>query len=260
MRVKAQSTSGAVRMSPGPNEPRKTYSFSTFVNTNKARVPFAYVMTISEPQADAHVKVYNPKAVEVASATTTGNAAFIFAPPDGGPVQTFDHVQVRPRKGGFKVHFLKDQTFKGMSGIDLISENSARWLLSRAMAYGITRQPVVQAPLTDRFVWMDGRPIGYQLMIEQPNKSFLSRNKRNDSGNLKVLSFEDGLIRQHAKRTTGSHQDLVDLHKNLTRAPATAQWEFIEKHFNVEEFTGYYAVNMCVSELGWVFQQLLVLS
>ena len=98
--------------------------------------------------------------------------------------------------------------------------------------------------------------MGYQLLIEQPNKAFLKRNERDDTGTLyKVLWYENGLIRQHEKHTrlAEGHQDLIDLHKKLSGSSGAAQWQFIEQNFNVDEFAGYYAVNMCIQNWDGFF-------
>jgi hypothetical protein len=256
-RIKATSLNGSTRLSPAPTEPRPAYSFSTFVNTNSATIPFAFVFYISPPEPDQKLTVGYPKKVEVPSGSTKGNAAFIYLPPGGNKVQTFDYVHVRPRKGGFKVHFQKDDRFKSMTGINVISEGPPRWLLSEPMAYELYHAANVPAPLTEHLrVWVDGRPIGYQLVIEQPNKAFLKRNERDDTGNLyKVLWYEDGLVKQHEKKTrfAEGHQDLIDMHKKLTGCSGAAQWQFIEQNFNLEEFTGYYAVNMCIQNWDGFF-------
>lgn len=188
---------------------------------------------------------------------TRGNAAFIYAPPGGGEVVTYDYVRVRPRKGGFKAHFLKDQPFKGMTGINVVSEGPSRWLLSEPMAYELYRLAGVPACSTEHLrVWEDGHLQGYRLLIEQPNKAFLTRNKRNDRGYLyKVNYWNQGLVGQYGKRTryATTHQDLVALHRGLTGKSGSTQWEFIRANFNVEEFAGYYAVNMCIENWDGFF-------
>jgi len=181
LRVKAESEAGAVRFNPSPSEPQPTYSYSTIVNTNTARIAFAYVINVSRPQRQSQVEVGNGHRFEVPASPTRGNGAFVYVPPDGGEVQTFDYVSIRPRKGGFKVKFGKDH-FKEMSGINVIFEGPPRWVLSEPMAYELYHlagNPACQAEHVR--VWMDGRPMGYQLLIEQPNKGFLSRNQRDNS-------------------------------------------------------------------------------
>lgn len=256
-RVKAVNSVGTSRFAPSPNEPRPAYSYSTYVNTNTARIAFAYVLNVAPLQSKSETAVWNGRAFRVPTDPTRGNAAFIYAPPRGSNVLTFDYIHVRPRKGGFKAHFLKDQEFKGMTGINVIFENSPRWLLSEPMAYELYRLAGVPACLTEHVrTWEDGRPLGYHLLIEQPNKAFLSRNERNSQGYLyKVNYWSQGLVGQHGKRTrrATTHDDLIALHRGLTSNSGAAQWEFIQQNFNVEEFTGYYAVNMCIQNWDGFF-------
>ncbi len=256
-RIKAVNGMGSVRFAPARNEPRPAYSYSTFVNTNSARIPFVYVLNVAPPQSKSQTRVWNGRSFQVPADPTRGNAAFIYAPPGGGELVTFDYVRVRPRKGGFKAHFLKDQTFKGMTGIDVIFESSPRWVLSEPMAYELYRLAGVPACLTEHVrTWEDGHPLGYQLLLEQPNKAFLTRNQRDDRGYLyKVNYWSQGLVAQHGKRTrrATTSEDLVALHSGLTGKSGDAQWEFIRQNFNVEEFTGYYAVNMCIQNWDGFF-------
>ena len=247
----------ASRLEPGPNEPLPTFSYSTVVNTNTARIAFAYVINVSRPPPEGHVRVWNGRAFDLVSKPTRGDAALVYVPPSGGEVLTFDHVYARRRKGGLKVHFKKEHSFKGMTGINVIFENSPRWLLSEPMAYELFRLAGVPACLTEHVrLWVDGRLAGYYLVIEQPNKSFLARNSRNDNGSLyKVYWMYQGLVNQHHKKTrlATEYDDLVGLEAGLTRTKGDAQWQFIQKNFNVEEFTGYYAVSMCVQNWDGFF-------
>ena len=60
--------------------------------------------------------------------------------------------------------------------------------------------------------------MGYHLMVEQPNASFLRRNQRDPDGNLyKLLWYGRDLVGQHEKKNnpeTG-HTDLVALVRSL---------------------------------------------
>ena len=247
----------ATRLEPGPNEPLPTFSYSTVLNTNSARIAFAYVIHVSPSVPESHVRVWNGKTYDVPSSPTRGDGAFIYVPPSGGEVLTFDHVYVRPRKGGMKVHFKKEHSFKGMTGINVIFESSPRWLLSEAMGYELFRLAGVPACLTEHVrLWMDGRPYGYYFVIEQPNKSFLARNQRNDNGSLyKVYWMYQSLVDQHHKKTRPAtdYDDIINLEAGLTRTKGEKQWQFIQKNFNVDEFAGYYAVSMCVQNWDGFF-------
>jgi len=255
-RIKA-SNAEATRIQPGPNEPLPTFSYCTMQNTNTARVPFAYLIHVSRTVPESTVRVWNKRVYEIKSSPTRSDSAFIYVPPAGEEVQTFDHVYVRRRKGGMKVHFKKEHSFKGMTGINVIFESSPRWLLSEPMAYELYRLAGVPACLTEHLrLWVDGRLAGYYLVIEQPNKSFLARNKRNDAGSLyKVYWMYQGLVDQHRKKTRRATEpdDLVNLEAGLTKTSGEQQWQFIQKNFNVDEFAGYYAVNMCIENWDGFF-------
>jgi spore coat protein CotH len=188
---------------------------------------------------------------------TPRGSALICLPPGAKEALIFDHVRVRPRKGGWKVHFLKDQAFDRMTGINLIFEFSPRYVLSEPLAYELYRRAGVPAPLTQHArLWLDRRPFGYYLLVEQPNKSFLRRNERDENGNLyKLLWYGQGVVGQHEKKInlhTG-HEDIVQLIDGLRRNTGARQWEFIQQHFNVEEIASYYAVNMCIQNWDGFF-------
>jgi hypothetical protein len=247
-RIKAVDAKGTTRFLPATNEPLPTLSYATFVNTNQGRIPFAYVLNVSRPVAESRFAYRNNRSIPTESAR--GNGAFIYLPPEGGEVLTFDHVYIRPRHGGFKVHFHKHQPFQSMTGINIISEGPDRWMLSEPLSYEVYRLAEVPACLTEHLrLWYDGRPRGYQLLVEQPNKAFLARNKRDDTGNLYKLIWQGrGIVGQHEKKThldTG-HQDLIEVIQTMDNKTGNDQWEFIQKNFNVDEFISYYAVNMCI--------------
>jgi hypothetical protein len=256
-RIKVTNGNGGERLKPSPTEPQPSYSYASVANTNSARIAFAYVVNVGHPQRQGRVAVWNERTFQIPTSPTRGNGAFIYVPPDGGEVQTFDYVSIRPRKGGFKVKFKKEHPFKGMTGINVIFEGPARWVLSEPMAYELYHLAGVPACLAEHVrVWIDGRCLGYQLLIEQPNKAFLSRNKRDDSGSLyKVNWMGQGLRGQHIKKTrqASSPDDLVALYDGLSHSSGADQWDYIQKHFNVDEFINYYAVNMCIENWDGFF-------
>lgn len=253
--VRARSVSGAERHCPAQTEPRPTFSCGTFVNTNTARIPFLQLQTLNAVErapgsrkARAATRHWGKGAPN--SHETWGSLA-VYLPPGGEPAQVYDHVHIRPRKGGVKVHFHKDQPFAGMTGINVIYEEDApRWLLSEPLAYDLYRLAGVPVPFAQHVrLWSDGQPLGYYLLVEQPNQTFLRRNGRDPDGDLfKLLWYERGLVAQHEKKTnpqTG-HHELLRLIEGLNRTSDAAQWDFIQQHFNVDEMIDYYAVNMCI--------------
>jgi len=196
-------------MRPAANEPRPTFSYGTFVNTNRARVPFLQVFTLGvmdrpgRPQPFGRARPRNA-VTPSPEMPSSGGSAVICMPPNSEEVELFDHVRVRPRKGGWKVRFLKDQTFDEMTGINLLFEFAPRYVLSEPMACELYRRAGVPAPATQHVrLWFDGRARGYFLVVEQPNKSFLRRNRRDENGNLyKMLWCEQGVVGQHEKKPT----------------------------------------------------------
>ena len=256
-RLKAVDATGAERIEPPAYEPRPTYSYSTLVNTNTAGIPFGFVMHVGQPERPAPNRMRAPAGFQTPALPGRGTSAFIYMPTGGGQVQTFDYVRITPRKGGFKVRFQRDRALNGMTTVNIIFESSPRWVLAEPLSYEVYRMAGVPAELTDHIrVWMDGRPMGYYLLIEQPNKSFLTRNGRNDSGNLyKLIWYGQGVIGQHEKKTnpTTGHDDLLKVIDGLNKKRGAEQWDFIQQTFNVEELINYFAVNMCIQNWDGFF-------
>jgi hypothetical protein len=237
-RIKAADAAGAERVQPSENEPRPTHSYYVPAVSNDARIPFGFVISTGPAERPGTSLYGGPRGRVPASAPTQGNAAFVYVPPGGAP-QVFDHVRVTPRHGGFKIRFLKDQPLNGITVANLPFEGAPRWVLAEPLAYELYRRAGVPAPLSEHVrIWKDGRLAGYQLLVEQPNKSFLARNSRDDTGNLyKLIWYGQGLVGQHEKKThpAGGHTDLVQLVNGLNRTRGAEQWEFIRENFNVEE-------------------------
>ena len=243
-RIRAVDGAGTERIFPSTNELRPALSYSTFLNTNQARIPFGMILhsVAATPR--------RPSGPAPPVPATRGSNTFIYLPPDGGAVEAFDQVEVVPRKGGFKIRFLKDQTLRGMSAVNVFFEDLPRRVLSEPFSYELYRLAGVPAELNDHIrLWVDGKPVGYNLLVEQPNKSFLRRNGRDDTGNLYKLIWQgSGLVGQHEKKSnpTTGHDDLVEAVRNLGQLSGMAQWNYIDQHFNVTNFINYYAVNMCI--------------
>jgi hypothetical protein len=245
-RIEAIDSAGAKRSSPAPNDLRRAWSYSTFVNNNSATVPIGLLWETSGKAASLYRRTFG----ETKDEPARGRDTFIYLPPAGGQVQTFDFVHAPRRNGGFKVHFLKDQTLRGMTSINLIFEASPRFVLAEPLAYEVYRLAGVPAETTEHIrLSVNGTGLGYHLLVEQPNKSFLARHHRNTSGNLyKLIWYGRGVIGKHEKKTnlTGGHDDLLAVLDRLNKTRGAEQWAFIQKHFNVEEFASYFAVNMCI--------------
>ena len=259
--IHAKSVSGAERICPSRTEPRPTFSCTTWVNTNSADIPFLNVLTLGSAPPQQPPRFRSSSTRRGASVPLEprelANGAVIHFPRDRKEVQLFDHVHVRPRNGGWKVHFHGDQPFDQMTGINLLFEASPRYVLAEPLAYDLYRKAGVPAPSSYHVrLWKDQQPLGYHLLVEQPNKAFLRRQGWDEDGNLyKLLWYGQGVVGQHEKKTnpqTG-HQDLVTLVERLNGASGAAQWELIHKEFQVEEMINYYAVNMCIQNWDGFF-------
>lgn len=186
-----------------------------------------------------------------------GTSAFVYVRAKTGEVEVFDFINVTPRNGGRKVRFHRDRPLDGMTTINLIYEGVDRFILSEVLAYEVYRKAGNAACRTDIVrTWVDGQPLGFQLLIEQPNKAFLRRNKLNAGGNLyKCVWYGQGLVGTHEKKTHvhEGHDDLVKLDEELRKAKGEEQWEVIKKRFDVPQFATYYAVNMVLSNWDGYF-------
>ena len=237
---------GTKRIAPAENEAAPTFSVLHFANTNRATIPFAFLMRTGSSQRSRSGWQGGQGQPEPAR----GNGAFVFADTNGGPVQLFDHVQVERRSGGWNVHFLRDQPFDGMSSLNVIFEDF-RWALTEPIGYEIYRRAGVPAPRAGHMrVWENGRPRGYFLWVEQVNKAFLNYRKRDSDGDMfKLLWYGRDVVGQHDKRTnplTG-HTNLLALIKALDRTRGGEQWQLIRDRFNVGEMASYYAVNHLIA-------------
>ncbi|HAM72467.1 MAG TPA: hypothetical protein DCM86_12565, partial [Verrucomicrobiales bacterium] len=188
-----------------------------------------------------------------------GNAAFVYVEPGSSEPKLYDFVQAPTRSGGWKVHFARDGSLNGMTGIDLILEASERWVLAEPLAFEFHRRAGLPAPLTD-FVrlWVDGQLVGYRLLIEQPNKSFLRRNGLRDDGNLYKANWTGrGLVGQNQKRTNlqGTHEDLIQLVDQLEKSKSSPdeQWGIIRRQLDVAEVLNHYAARMLISDWDGFF-------
>ncbi len=255
-RIAALDSTGAERLVPSTNDVRPAWSYATFVNTNTACVPLAFVIRAGGERGLAYPRrAAMFGAIGISAAR--GEDAFVYLPPGGGEVKAFDFIRATPRKGGQKLRLLKDQTFFGMTTLNIIFE-TPRAALAEPLSYELYRRAGVPAPYAEHWrLWVDGRPLGYQLVFEQVNKSFLIRHGRDDSGQLyKLLWYGRGIVGQHEKKThlQDGHEDLLEVIENLNAATnAEAQWTFIQKNFNVTNFIDYFAVNMCIQNWDGFF-------
>ena len=183
-------------------------------------------------------------------------SALVFLEPGSERPQFFDFVQVNGRKGGQKVHLHKDRTLRGMTTVGIIFEGESA-VVVEPLAYEVYRKAGMAAEesFPVRLV-VNGKPSGYSLLVEQPNQNFLRRNRVKDGGNLyKLLWFGQGVAGQHEKHSNrhADHDDLVALVDGLEKVSGAEQWDYIRRHFDVEQVATYFAVNMVLSHWDGFF-------
>ena len=255
-RIRATDAAGNTRFFPAETEPRPALSFYVHDVIEPGKIPFAWI--INTTAAEVSKGRNNREQFRFGPWANNGNrqegpykSAFVAYDPATRKTRLFDFVQVNPRKGGRKIHFYSDQPFDEMTGINLIFEEDERFPLTEMMAYEVYRRAGMPAEKSYHMrCWVNGQPIGYQLLVEQPNRGFLRRYKVRDDGNLyKLLWFGNGLTGQHAKKTNKreGHQDLQALVADLNKTRDREQWDIIKKNFDVEEVANYFAVNMVLS-------------
>ncbi len=183
-------------------------------------------------------------------------SAFVYFDPASGGIELYDFVKITPRAGGQKVHFHKDRLFHNMAGINLIYESDTA-VLVEPLAYEVYRKVGVAAEQSYHVrLWIDGSPAGYYLLVEQPDRAFLRRNKISDDGNLyKLLWYGQGIVGQHEKKTHTrlSHDDIVDIINKLEKTSGDEQWKIILENFDVEEVVNYFAASMALSNWDGFF-------
>jgi hypothetical protein len=257
-RVRALDAKGGERSFPHENDLRPAYSVYVHDKFELGKNPFGLILNVGEAEFRAAQRdTGQGTGGSGTDPHARGKSAFVYVNPKTGEPRLFDFIHVVPRKGGRKIHFHKDRPLNGMTSVNLFYENKDRFVLAEWLAYEVYRKAGNVAPRSD-FVrtWIDGRPIGIQLLVEQPNKAFLHHNKVRDDGNLyKILWYGNGLIGQHEKKshTHEGHDDLVQLVEQLNSTRGEDQWAVIKKNFNGEQVVNYFAVNMVLSHWDGFF-------
>ena len=252
---------GAERIFPSPDAPRPAASF--YVADPPAAAAIAQGWLINVDGFERGVgKFDKPNGEGRQPEPARGQSAFVYFPPDQGAPQLYDFIRATHRHGGFKLRFHSDQLLDDVSVLNVLSEGPSRYALSEYLSFEMFRRADVPSPKSGhiRFT-IDGRPKGFLLTVEQPNRGFLRRNERDTEGNLyKILWFGRGIVGQHEKKTNRheGHDDVVGAVSSLRRLKGDAQWRYIQQHFNVPEFASYYAVNMCLSNWDGFFNNYFV--
>ena len=277
-RIKAINRAGLERIYPHPNDLRPTHSLWAHPAYKAGQIPFGLVMRFpavesgAQPEsagsmvnrrADRPPNKFGPPPV----LPPRGASAFVYVDQKTGKPTLFDHINITVRgialvsqgeaNGGYKVHFHKDHTLQDMTSVNLIFEGNERFILAEALSYELFRRAGNPVSVTDFIrVWADGRLVGYHLLMEQPNRSFLRRNQLRDDGNLyKVNWFGGSIARNHEKKTHihEGQDDILDIVARLRGTRGEEQWKIIQENFNVPAFVNYFAINQLVCDWDGFF-------
>lgn len=272
-RIQAHGTNGARRFFPPETEPRPALSSYVQAPFEPAKVPFGWMIYTTDAEFKAAEKRSKAPARggfnagmfgrsrddadDADKKAVSSRSAYIYFDPARKGLEVFDFAEIEPRKGGWKVHFAKGQMLREMSTINLIFEHDEKFVLAEPLAYEVYRQAGMAAAQSHHVrIWQDGQPLGYHLLVEQPNRAFLRRNKIADDGNLyKILWYERGVVGQHEKKTNTREgpDDIVELVDALGKAKGDALWELIKKNFDVRQVVNYFAVNTVLSHWDGFF-------
>lgn len=259
-RIHVKNSQNAVTIYPAPESLKPAFSF--YVSDYHADSLIPHVMIMNPSGTEQAKRKYDIRASAIVPEPSRGNSTFVFFPVGSEVPEVRDFVRVSRRSGGFKIRFQSREPFQEMTTINLLDEGKPRFALSEYLSFELYRMAGVPAPRSGHYrLRMDGRWMGYQLMVEQVNKAFLRNNERNDEGNLyKLLWYGRNFIQQHEKKTnldTG-HDDIIKLSQALGRLNGDQEWRYIQQHFNVEEFAAYYAVSQCISNWDGFFNNYFV--
>ncbi len=263
-RVKVESD-GASRFYPSENDLCDT--FSTYIHDAwpASKIPLGFIIRGEAPRAMRGIRGFFGGGGPGAGGQTSGprpprgTSAFVYVDNKTGKTTLFDHINAPERPGGrgYKVHFHKDDTLNGMTAISVIFEGNERFLLDEYLAYDLYHRAGNAAPNSDFMrLFVDGRMIGYHLVVENPNRSFIRRNKLDDTGDLfKIRWFGRGIEGQHDRKTNtqSGHEDLIAIIDKLRKTRGDEQWKVIQDNFNVNEVATYFAVNMVLSHWDGYF-------
>ncbi|MBY0229798.1 MAG: CotH kinase family protein [Gemmataceae bacterium] len=243
----------AVRLHPHPEEVRPAFSVYVRGDEKPGKIPLGFIVNT------VRAKEGRPKffgAPPSPAPPPRGTSAYVHVD-TAGKARLFDFIHVTPRNGGRKVRFHKDRPLDGMRTINLIHEHVDRFALSEHLSMRVHALAGNAAPRTG-FVrtWIDGSPIGYQLLVEQPNKAYLKRHGLHANGNLYKANWTGWTITgRHEKKTntrTG-HDDLLKLVADLGKGKAEDKRKVIEKEIDARQVATHYAVRTILSDWDGFF-------
>ena len=145
--------------------------------------------------------------------------------------------------------FVPRQKLFGLSKIMLNNSSQDTSLLSEYLATGLFRDAGVPAArVTHARVSLNGRPLGFYVLIDAMNKGFLKGHFKNATGNLYEGYAKD--IDQTLEHDGGPPGDQSDLRALLAaaRLPESERAAGLPQYLNVDRFFSFLAVTMLISQ------------
>ncbi len=254
--IRVESENGMVRLVPSNYAPIPALSLYVGAAPKLDKIGHGLIINVGRPERGVG-KFHRPQLGRLEREPSRGDEAFIYYPENGSSPQLFDFIRITPRHGGYKLRFHSEALFGDISVLNVLNEGDPRYLLSEFLSFEMFRRAGVPSPKAGHLrLTVDGRARGHFLTVEQPNRSFLKRNRRDRNGNLyKVQWFGRGAVDQHEKKTNRhqGHDDVLETISSLNQLKGKDHWRYIQQHFNVTELASYYAVNMCISNWDGFF-------
>ena len=257
-RIYVKSRSGATRTFPDPMDLHPQLTLAAWTNPPALTVPQFHLYQLGSPESGpaGRFNFFGGRGAPLAD-PSRGGALLVVVPTNGGPAEVFDFIRITPRSGGWKVRLGGDARWNGMKSLNVIFESKTRWVLAEHLGYELFRRAGVPAPGSGHArVVLDGRQLGYHLWVEQPNRAFLRRHRRDPDGELfKAVWYGESVSDRHEKKTqvlTG-HREFLQTIRELEKLRGDAQWAYIDAHFDVAETIGYYATSMLIQNWDGFF-------
>ena len=232
---------------------------AAWTNQPAATVPQFFLLGLGavQPPAGSLLSMWGRRGGAAAPDPTRSSSLLVVAPTNGGPVQVYDFIRITPRSGGWKVKLQSDAIWNGVKSLNVIFENKSRWVLAEHLGYELFRRAGVPCPDSGHVrVTFDGKPLGYHLWVEQPNRSYLQRHKRDPAGEMfKAVWYGNSVEERHEKKTqtrTG-HVGFLKTVSDLEKLSGDAQWKYIDQHFDVAETASYYATCLLIENWDGYF-------
>ena len=210
-----------------------------------ATVP-RFAITISPSEVDKLRKAHGPY---VQAAITVDGRVFQDVGVRLKGQGSFRPVQDRPSLALKFDEFVPRQKFFGLPKIFLNNSSQDTTCLSEYLATSLFRDAGVPAArVTHARVELNGRDLGFYVLIEAMNKTFLRQHFRNADGNLYEGYARD--VDQKLEQDSGKPGDQSDLQALVAaaRLPASECLPRLRQVLDVDRFLSFLAISMLIAQ------------